>query len=194
MATVDSNIALVSLDDVKNLLNMRGSDKDRDLINLINRVSGDCSAYCNRVFLSATYTEERYDGTGQDELVLKHYPVTAVSEIIPYKDGDALTVEDDYVIYDADSGIIKLVDGKTFPVSTLQIKVTYTAGYAFASLPYDLVQSVLEAVAHRWKEQDTGRYGVDSVQMDEQQTNYITEQYNRHVLAVWDRYRARNIA
>jgi uncharacterized phiE125 gp8 family phage protein len=191
--SVDSTVALVDLPTVKDFLNLTGAaDKDRALQDLINNVSSDCMKHCCRVFLTATYTNEKYDGHNDGTLILKNYPVTAVSELIPYEDATALDVDEDYVIWDAAAGIIKLLDGKTFPKTIMGIDVTYTAGYAFASLPYDLVQSVLEAIAFRFAERDTKRWGVDSQQMREQSTNYIRRPYTEHVYSVWNRYRSHN--
>lgn len=193
MSVLDDTVALVDFDEVKNFLNMRGSDKDRDLVSLVNTISADCAGFCNRVFLSATYTSERYDGNGDSELMLKHYPITDVASLIPYDGATALIEDTEFVIYDADAGILKLLGGTVFPSSILDVKVTYTAGYVFASLPGDLTQSIMEGIGHRWHEQDKGRFGKDSTQMRDQNTTYIQDQYGRHVVAVWNRYRNRNV-
>ena len=49
---------------------------------LINRASDFISRYCNRKFVSQTYTNEVYIGGGQTELILDNYPVTEVARVI----------------------------------------------------------------------------------------------------------------
>jgi len=49
--------------------------------NLINRASDMIETYCGRKFLSRDYSPEKLNGTGRKSILLKHYPITAVSAI-----------------------------------------------------------------------------------------------------------------
>jgi len=49
---------------------------------LINRASDFINRYCNRKFVSQTYTNEIYLGNGRTELILDQYPVTEVARVI----------------------------------------------------------------------------------------------------------------
>jgi len=48
---------------------------------LINRASDFLSRYCNRKFVSQTYTNEIYDGHGFNTLILEQYPVTQIISV-----------------------------------------------------------------------------------------------------------------
>ena len=75
-------MALIELAYAKQYLR-RGTDRSQDrLIQLlIDLVSDRAEVFCDRRFESATYTHERYDGTGTTKLNLKNFPVTALSRI-----------------------------------------------------------------------------------------------------------------
>ena len=48
---------------------------------LINRASDFLSRYCNRKFVSQTYTQEVYNGNGYNSLILEQYPVTQIISV-----------------------------------------------------------------------------------------------------------------
>lgn len=59
-----------------------GSDSKDDMITLaINHATGFIEQYCRRSFLSQTYTQEKYDGTGTKVLLLKQFPVTSITSL-----------------------------------------------------------------------------------------------------------------
>lgn len=80
-ARVDTN-ALCSLNQVKDYLGLkRGEpDKDRLLIDFINRASINIETYCSVVFKSAEYSE-LYSGDGDKRIYLYHVPIIAVKRI-----------------------------------------------------------------------------------------------------------------
>ena len=51
------------------------------IADLINRASDFISRYCNRKFVSQTYTNEIYDGHGFNTLILEQYPVTQIISV-----------------------------------------------------------------------------------------------------------------
>lgn len=193
MTVIDTSSALVELEDVKTWLDVKSSDKDNWIQQLINRVSADCAGYCGRTFISKTYTNAEFDGNGQSVLVLPQYPVTAVSALKASINGTALTQgrENDYV-FDQDSGIVTLI-GQTFSNEKRGVTITYTAGYTLANVPQDLKQSVLEAIAFRYQVMDKKRVGVTSQEAGNQRSYYTTAPYPEYVISIWDRYRNKSI-
>jgi uncharacterized phiE125 gp8 family phage protein len=193
MTQIDTTSALVELEEVKAWLDIKASDKDNWFQQLINRVSADCAAYCDRTLISATYTDAEYDGTGSDTLVLPHYPVSAITALKASINGAALTEgrEEDFV-FDSDTGIVTLIGG-TFSKEKRGVTITYTAGYTLANVPQDLKQAVLEAIAFRYMEMDRKRVGVTSQEAGQQRSYYTTEPYPEHVRQVWDRYTKKDL-
>jgi len=89
--------------------------------------------YCSRVFLSSTYTQEIIS-SGTDQLFLAQFPLISISSL------KVDTSELDTALYSYDSslfsdGIIQLF---TMLRPEIKINITYLAGYARNSLPYDL--------------------------------------------------------
>ena len=196
MSQIDEAVALVTFEQVKDYVGNTATDHMNMLIQLTNSVSADCSnRYCKRNFLQATYTNEYYNGTGQDTLALRNYPVASVSELKIEVDGVALVEgrSDDFVIAHAGAGILQLLGG-VFPVSVHGIDVSYVAGYLLADVPDDLQMSVLEAIMFRFSEFDKKRWGVESQDSSQgHSSTYIIDQYPKHVIAIWEHYRAKHV-
>lgn len=74
MAVIDQ-YALCSLTDLKEYLDIAGSDEDPILTRTVNRASAWIESYCNRNFLKREYYEW-HDGNGQKELLLRNWPVS----------------------------------------------------------------------------------------------------------------------
>lgn len=186
--------ALVTLPDVKKFLTITSSKDDEELKHLINVVSRHCQTFCQREFLKATYTEEKYDGRDLGTLNLKNYPIVTVTELIPYTDATALTEDTHFVVY-PEQGQIKLLAGDRFPPSLRGISVTYDAGYdGVANLPEELKYSIELAVAHVYKEQKKESYSVTRQQKGESFSEYIRKMYPDRVTWIWERYQRKVVA
>ncbi len=186
---------LTDVEEAKLFLDLRQSDNDEMIKRIIIGVSEHCEAYCGRSFKSATYTDEIYDGTGTDVLVLKDHPVTAVAKVIAWRDGPELVQGTDYE-FDAD-GLIVLIGLVTtgtlsqagkFPRGRRGVTISYTAGYA--TLPGDLLLSLHKAIAFEFRKFDKGSIGVLSQGLGtESSIEFIKAMYPPEVIDVWNRYR-----
>lgn len=141
---------LATLAKVKSFLKLTVADDDTLLTMLLTAVDQDFKTRTNRAIESASYTEY-YQGNGTSKLMLRHYPVTALTSIYDDPDlewnSDDLIDSDDLQISDADTGEI-FYDGGIFTESkdVENLKVTYTAG--FATIPSDIEMAVIKKTAY----------------------------------------------
>jgi len=194
---INALVALVTFEEAREFLDLKNSDRDNVVRRLVNAVSSDCARYCGRELVYKESVIEYHDGDGKDAIIVRRPPIVKVTELIPDVNGSALTegADDDFVIWNAKAGIIKLVNGSIFPIARHGVKITYDGGYSVAVdpdaslVPEDLKQSILEGIAFRYLEQEHKRFGVTSQSIGRQITSsYGTEEYGPHVLKVWDSY------
>lgn len=125
--------------------------------------------YCQRRFLETAYTNELYDGTNTDELLLKQYPInssetfTLQERTTGLNDSNWSTVNSSYYFIDYEDGIIKLPKGSSWRYEAISDgskfnrlvqgwRVTYTAGFDFdnaATFPSDVGLADLEYAVWR---------------------------------------------
>jgi len=192
MTDLSTTLALCSLEELKDFLDLTKAGADEALKRIINSVSADCqNRYCRRIFLLATYTDEKHDGSGNEILWTKNYPVTQITSITPYEDATALTVSGTEFDFDPISGEIHLRDGRVFVEGFQNVKITYSAGYdGIDNLPEDLRQSVVKASAHKWNEQSKKTYSVEEQDKGEAgSARYIETPYPKDVIEIWKLYR-----
>lgn len=133
--------ALTTLARAKIFLDISGDSKDGLITMLINQATGFIESYCKRNFLQQTYTDEVYDGTGGDTLVLKQNPVASVTRLQVNTSGDSSpawqTIDSNNYFVDA-SGLVRLnnpvagfldQDAGSFLPDPQKYRVTYAAGY-----------------------------------------------------------------
>lgn len=134
-----ASYALVSLSELKIAVQIAldTTTYDTALVQMINDVTDDIEKECEgRRFKSASYTSERYSGTGQKELFLRNFPITAVSSVTI--DGETVNAASDYNDY-SKYWIEPIIDGhKLYGVLYREDKwdrgdqnvvVSYTGGY-----------------------------------------------------------------
>lgn len=144
MATLLNNTvqkALTTLDRAKSFLGISGDSQDTRLTIMINQITGSIEQFLSRKLLSQVYTNEEYDGTGTDTLVLKQYPVTAFSKLEVNVSGDATasweTIDTSRYFWYEDGRVVLLspvggfldVDAGVFLDQPRKYRATYTAGY-----------------------------------------------------------------
>ena len=163
-----------------------GTTADTLLGALITSASTFIGNYLSRQLLSATYTEI-YQGNGQDFMMLRQAPVTAVSSVqwasttIPA--GTAVPLSPGYYI-DANARTLRLISYR-FPWR-LPVQVSYTAGYADA--PVDVQQVCNELVGEAFKRRE--RIGQTSKTLGGQETTaFSTKDMNDTIKAMLAPYR-----
>jgi hypothetical protein len=126
-------MSLTTLANVKAFKNITASEHDSEILRLIPAVDAFIAQYCNRTLEQATVTEYYSTRAGQTTLRLKIYPVASITSIHDDVDrvygADTLLAASDYVLDDAEAGIVKL-DGCTFNEGLRNVKVIYLGGFA----------------------------------------------------------------
>lgn len=192
---IDTVIALVSLADAKAFLKITTSAEDTIVGDLVNSLSKLVSNFVGHDLLSASYTEY-YDGDGTDELILKNFPVTALSVLNddPTRAFAAPTAKDIAadVMLDGAAGIVRLWNnGGIFQRAHGNIKVTYTAGYSLATMPYDIQLAVKKMVAFIYRSSySMPKIGVQTETVGDRTTTYFNDELPKDIAAMLKPYRA----
>jgi len=175
--TTASGGAFCTATQIKAYLNISGSDDDTLFAALADRATEAVQKYCGRDFTSTTYTEY-YDGGGFSKLVLDHRPIVSVASV--YDDLDrawaasSLVASTDYITRD-EQGLVEYLrsasalpgTGAFFRDGQLNVKITYTAGYA--SIPDSVAQAAIMLTAllyHR------GRQGAEGIAEEDEAGKY----------------------
>ena len=136
-----------------------------------------------------TAYDERYDGKGQDRLVLRHAPVTTFTTL-KIDEGTALIEgpTKDFVV-DKQAGIVRLVASR-FSKGVWNVQAVYSAG--FATIPHDLKLAAKTAIAFLVNQKT--RIGITAITTPEQVTTYIDGKYPKGVLDILKLYTQRSVA
>lgn len=125
--------ALTTLAKAKSHLKILDGSQDTVLETLINAASSIIEQYVDRKLQTQTHTEYQ-DGRRQNRILLKQYPVTAVSQVrvdqtSDFTDATTQLASTDFYIED-ENLIVLSPNGSRgiFPNGTRNIKVIYTAG------------------------------------------------------------------
>ena len=155
---------------------MRREDLNLPLLeSLINAVTDFMETYCKRRFKKTDYEAELYDGDGTRMLFLRNYPITDIASIHWTYVGvaDQLINSNEYKIY-ASAGFVYREGG--WIAGHQNIKITYTAGYDFASengIPPELEEICKALVALRYNQPD--KSGIESERMGSYAVSYSKE-------------------
>ncbi len=169
-SAIDTTLALVSLAETQEYLKVSGSAEDAILGSLINSASAWVNSFLKRRLLETSYVEY-YSGDGSAELVLRNYPIVSVTSV--YVDGlrdfgSTTLIDPDNIIIKKGTGILRAFDLLYgWECGDSNIKVTYAAGYALASMPYEVRLAVKRIVDNQYRLGYTHRkldYQTESMQ------------------------------
>lgn len=148
--------APTTLERAKIFLGIAGDSKDSLITMLINQSTGIIERYTKRTLKEATYTDEVYVGNGQSKLVLRQFPVSALSAVKEAQNAvdsaPSFTTLNSSTYRFTDDGIIERLDA--IFLEGYQYKLTYTAGYKIdftqenTAAAHDLPQE-LEYACHK---------------------------------------------
>jgi len=181
----------LTLEETRDFLALDVGSQDLRLTYLLNQVTADVQSRTNRKLKSRAITTEKYTGNGSYRIVTRQAPIVSVQALILEPNGTAIVegADRDFVIQDADAGVIALTYGGYFPIWVGGVSLSYTAGFATATFPDDLKLATLEAIAFRYYEAEAKRWGMETVNLQTNTATIIRGEYPVHVLEVWKRYR-----
>lgn len=164
---IDTAIALTSLTDAKAFLKITGSTEDTIVGDLVNAASAYANSFTGRYLLKRTGLVEYYDGDGSSMLMLRNYPVVTLSNVYDDIDrafGATTEIPAGDLLTDKASGILRTWNNTAvFTAGVANIKVAYEAGYALASVPYDLKLAIHLIMAAWYKNAyQFQRLGIES--------------------------------
>jgi|GEM_PF-6620801 len=174
--TVDTTVALVTLEQMKEYLQISsGTTDDALLAAIINGISQRVHDHCQRNLLSKSYTQF-YSGRNSPSLMLAMAPVTAVSKI--YEDGlrafgASTEVAAADRIVEPCGRVTAFNNRSAWAKGTYNIKVIYTAGYSLATLPASVALAVKEWCAAAYFKAKNRRHDVQSESLGDKTITYI---------------------
>lgn len=175
MATL-KDYALTTVADVKESLGIASSNHSYDnlITRKINQATAAIENYCHRRFKQTAYTDELYNPTRTNQLILKQRPIVESETFsIERRDtsqnlADFDTVDTQLYFVDAESGVVGLNFGAGGNWS--QYAVTYTAGYD--TIPDDLAEACATLAAFYVSNADGSGAGLTSKQEGSRKTTY----------------------
>lgn len=173
--------ALTDVASVKESLGIDSGDTSKDNLikRKINQATLNIETFCNLArdhhFKETTYTNEVYQGTGGNQLVLRMRPVTNVASFqyhdSPESDANYTNVEAQDYYTNLSSGTLDLLFGQTRGFGSY--RVTYTAGYS--TIPADLAEACV-ALASFYVENGTSGTNIKKKQEGARSVEYFQSQ------------------
>lgn len=143
-------VSFITLDEVKDALNITDTNSDSILGSLISAQSAAIQSATNRKLIKTTYTDYFNGDHDLKQLCLQEFPVSSITTVHDDTDRDydagSLISSEDYVV-EADTGILRF--DTLLTRGQQNIKVVYVAGYD--PVPDDLKLACTYLVAAEYK-------------------------------------------
>lgn len=182
--SVDTDIALTTLQTIKDELGITDTSSDTYLERQINVMSQKIANFCNRNFKSQTYTEEKYIGNDDVYLYLKNFPITSLDNLeindTEISTSNVTVKSNDGALYYTgifrSSGYVSGISSHR-DIRFENISVTYEAGYILPdkitrNLPYDLEQACIDELIYKYGNKDSKGKKVKSWTLDKASKSY----------------------
>lgn len=154
--------------DIENL----NTSEDARIEFFINQASDAIERYCNRKFVSQTFTEI-YDGRNYDRLLVNQYPISSITSIYVDPswvfDSTSLIAATEYQIANESEIRYKSI----FPRGIGNIKITYVAGYA--AIPSALEGACLQLVDYLYQQRSDRRAGISQKSKNQENVSFIID-------------------
>jgi hypothetical protein len=152
-----SSIDLVKLSVAKAELGVTDTASDYRIVRYISQASAAAAAFCGRVLVEETVSEQirmfpRVDSASlvntPDRIKLTRRPVSAISSVV--EDGVTLTIGTDFELDPGTGRLSRLSDDEQIAWHFRKLVVGYTAGYAADAIPADLQAAVIDIIQGLW--------------------------------------------
>ena len=127
--------ALTTVARVKTYLGITAATWDTLLESLVDSVTAEIETYCDRRIKQTAYTNEEYNGTGTNTILLRQYPV-ATGETFTLQQRDSADNQSSFSSLDSqeyfvdDNGLVRFANN-VFLKFIKHYRVSYTAGIDF---------------------------------------------------------------
>lgn len=143
--------ALTTVADVKESLDIDSGDSSKNnlITRKINQATNIIENYCSRRFKLTTYTDEEYNGTNVNQILLRNGPIVADSVTLKRRnsslnEGDWETIDTEFEFVDENAGILGLSFNAIGGFE--RYRISYEAGYS--TIPYDIQESAATLAAY----------------------------------------------
>lgn len=181
--------AYATLADLKEWLSIPPATTTNDalLTKLLNAATAFMDTYMEREDVRASARTEARDGNGNRRLMVKHWPVTAVSSV--EINGQAVPASASWAVngYVFDKNSITL-RGLVFEDGVQNVQLAYTAGYTV--VPDDLNQACIELAGFKYRTRDTTASGFQSKSLAGETISFSQKDMSTSVKSVLNEYRA----
>ncbi len=163
---------------------------------ICDQISDAVEDYCGRIFEFSTFTED-YDGSGTRNLMLRQYPIDAITTVKRTKVDAANTVVSivsaEYTIND-ESGILLMhpvnhVDSSIWIKGELNYEIVYDAGYDGDDMPNGLVGACNIWIATVFQKAKHNLFAVQSSTIGDETINYLNEDMPAMVKSMLTKWR-----
>ena len=194
MAFTLDTYALTTLERARQQLKVPTATVDVELDDIITRfintATFNIEKWTDRKFLTRSHTEYK-DGRRNNRILLKQWPVTAITSV--YDDPaseftDGLIDAGDYAIDDA-VGVV-LLNGRQFINGTRNVRVVYTAGYTDTTEIADLEDACLQLVTFYFDKRNDETVQVETKNKNNETTRYLQQipKYIRDMIEPYKRF------
>ena len=176
------------------------SDEHTDILRqLINQTTYVCEDYTGREIVTRGSITEYQDGKGKPLLFVDHFPIISVTGLNDDTGRDFLDstkIDTTAYVVRNDEGIIELIKetqligaSGIFADGSLNVKITYSHGYASADVPEQLKTACVEIVAERWKYYTEHRVALNNKTAGDKAVAFTADDIPPHAKMILDKYR-----
>lgn len=193
--TLNTEIALTTVDRAKQHLNIPDADTDYDdiLTRFINEASQRLEKMTGRRLKARDYSgsnPEHHDGRMQNRLLAREWPINSVTELwfdssSEFTDTTNIVDSGKYSIDDEKIGIV-LHKGCRFPRGTRNIRLVYNGGYS--EIPTDLEGACLWMVEYFYAQRSNESIGTQTKSKNAENITYLKD-VPEHVMDVINSYK-----
>lgn len=168
--------ALTDLASVKESLGIASSVTQYDnlIIRKINQATKAIENYCGRRFKSTDYTNEEYNATNIDQLILRQRPVISFTSLDIRDAGLNVdnweTIDTQLYFVDEEAGLLDLMFNARG--RWMRYRATYTAGYT--TIPEDLAEACATLACFYYNNANASDIGVSKKKEGQREVSYAS--------------------
>src|SRR3989304_1897891 len=200
-----TSAGLVSLGYARSMLDLRSSEHDYVLLELIRNCTRFLGDYVGYNLIDQTYTHDgstakKLNGNGRWKLPIQHRPVTAISAASILNEVAISLTDPLYFAFDSTTAEAMLLDGRVWTRGIQNVSMTYRAGYSiydashetFGSLtmPGSIMQVAAGLLMRKYQEWERKGPQVTDIRIGDYGVSYTLSEFTKEQRAMLQPYRA----